>query len=381
MAHGNSFKFRSKTELGHFHKTHGNPKRRHKWKGFNLATKQIYEKQLKIENSFYKEALLSISKFVTTKGIPTLQHWDQEHIFYNPLFTQENGETLSITNYFEDKNYFTFEQLLEEKAKEARKIQFDKKLTDLSHKIKLNTSVRKEDILVTNKGDEIKFTQITQKQLYEEALNKIYRDHHSQHKWVCKFSNSIIWEDVWSAVHNFLPSNETKTAIWQQLHLNYYTQYSYNRWHKTNDLCPLCHTSPEDIYHIIIDCDFTKKLWNEIEPMLNKLHQAPISIEEKAFGVIEKNKTKGVILRNWLTYFLREQIMIEEKQAYHSQKTPNIETFKRKFNQKFHTELQMKYYRFENENNLDLFDELITYASVLGTNTEHEGYKVAQIFN
>ena len=292
MAHGNSFKFRSKTELGHFHKTHGNPKRRHKWKGFNLATKQIYEKQLKIENSFYKEALLSISKFVTTKGIPTLQHWDQEHIFYNPLFTQENGETLSITNYFEDKNYFTFEQLLEEKAKEARKIQFDKKLTDLSHKIKLNTSVRKEDILVTNKGDEIKFTQITQKQLYEEALNKIYRDHHSQHKWVCKFSNSIIWEDVWSAVHNFLPSNETKTAIWQQLHLNYYTQYSYNRWHKTNDLCPLCHTSPEDIYHIIIDCDFTKKLWDEIEPMLNELHQAPVSIEEKAFGIIEKNKTK-----------------------------------------------------------------------------------------
>ena len=70
--------------------------------------------------------------------------------------------------------------------------------------------------------------QITHKQLYEESLLNIYRDHHSQAKWTEKLNTAIVWEHVWTAVHNSLVENETKTIIWEQLHLNFYTQYKYN---------------------------------------------------------------------------------------------------------------------------------------------------------
>ena len=75
---------------------------------------------------------------------------------------------------------------------------------------------------------------ITQKELYEEALNKKYsQDYSYQTKWGIKLGNLVIWDEVWIMVHNFLLTNQTKTAIWEQLHLNFYTQYSYNKWHGT----------------------------------------------------------------------------------------------------------------------------------------------------
>ena len=206
-------------------------------------------------------------------------------------------------------------------------------------------------------------------------------DHHSQVKWVMKLQVSIIWDDVWNAVHNFLASNETKTAIWQQLHLNFYTQYSYNKWHKTQGLCPLCQKFPQDIYHIILDCDFIKKVWEEIQPLLMELHSDPVTEEEMSLGIIKKKPTIGILLRNWITYFLRERIMREERKAYHSSGGPNFEAFKRKVNQKFHTEIQLKYLRYQNENNLQIFDKFITYENVLGTKTEENEYRITHIFS
>ena len=123
-----------------------------------------------------------------------------------------------------------------------------------------------------------------------------------------------MWDDVWRTVHNILTTNQTKTMIWQQIHLNFYTQYSYNKWHKKQELCPLCQNIPENIYHIILHCKFTNKLWEDIEPILRELHSTPVSEEEKAFGIVQKKPTTGILLRNWLTYLLRDCIMQEERE-------------------------------------------------------------------
>ena len=40
-----------------------------------------------------------------------------------------------------------------------------------------------------------------------------------------------------------------------------------------------------------------------------------------------------MILRNWLGYKLREQILLFERRAYHQSRTPPIEIFKAKYNQ------------------------------------------------
>ena len=108
---------------------------------------------------------------------------------------------------------------------------------------------------------------ITQKGLYEDAILKMTTDHIYQTKWMTKLQTVIVWEEVWITVHNVLLS-----IIWEQLHLNFYTQYSYNKWHKVHNICPLCSKVPESIYHIILNCDFVNKVWIDIQPLLSSLH-------------------------------------------------------------------------------------------------------------
>ena len=50
-----------------------------------------FKRQLKTDSEFYKEALHSLGRLEIKKGIPDLNHWDKEHIFYNPLFRTEYG--------------------------------------------------------------------------------------------------------------------------------------------------------------------------------------------------------------------------------------------------------------------------------------------------
>ena len=151
-----------------------------------FVEKSYIQYQLKTESAFYKEALLAMTKFEKRKGIDKIEQWDKEHLFYNPLFSGKNGNILTLTKYCERNKVYTLEPLLEEKAKESRKLSFDSTLTNMLGNLILKTNVRKYDLLVTHRGEEVKLTQITQKQLYEEALITLYGDHHSQLKCMGK---------------------------------------------------------------------------------------------------------------------------------------------------------------------------------------------------
>ena len=194
-------------------------------KDLMFLEKQYYRRHLKTKSRFYKEALLGMASFQTTKGIPNIDAWDREHIFYNPLFRttpeedEDEGRTLIPTKYCKAKEVYTFEQLLQEKQNELQTNPFDKKLIEILDKIQIQPFARKSDTLTKrNGGQELKFTEITQKILYEEALFGRGRDHSSQLKWIDQLNIPIQWEDVWNAVHNFLSSNQTKTVIWEQIH-------------------------------------------------------------------------------------------------------------------------------------------------------------------
>ena len=157
--------------------------------------------------------------------------------------------------------------------------------------------------------------------------------HVHQEKWVRKLNTVILWEEVWNSLHNFLVSNETRTAIWEQLHLNFYTQYSYNKWHKASDLCPLCEKLPESIFHIILHCDFVNTLWEQLQPTLSHLNTKTVDDTEKSLGLVNIKSTPHITLRNWLGYKLREQILIFERTTYLKSKAPSVDLFKAKFNQ------------------------------------------------
>ena len=342
--------------------------------------KSYFQYHLKTKSSFYKEALLAMANLETRKGIPNIHKWDTEHVFYNPLFTKNDGKTLTITKYCEREKIFILEQLYHDKIKENQRRPFNKVITNLYDKIILNTSVRKHDILIATNGEEIKLEEITHKQLYEQMILKSNTLHHSQIKWFDQLQIPIVWEEVWKTVHNTLSTYETKSVIWEQIHLNFYTQYSYNKWHAKNEICPLCHKIPDNIYHIMLFCDFSVQLWNDIEAVLKQLHNAPISNEEKAFGVVQKNLTPGPLVRNWLTYLLREFIAEEERRSYHTKKKPNLQKAKRDFNYAVKWEIRIKLLQYEHSGNTDKLDKIITHGDILCKKGDDEQYQIRDIF-
>ena len=202
----------------------------------------------------------------------------------------------------------------------------------------------------------VKMSHITQKDLYEDAILKTTTDHPYQTKWAAKLQTPILWEEVWNTVHNILMSNKTKTIIWEQLHLNFYTQYSYNKWHKVNNKCPLCGTIPESIYHTILDCKFVKDVWLQAQPFLLLLHNRPITDEEKALGIVNLNSTPGIMLRNWITFKLREQIMLFERKVSRSTR---FTSFKAKFKQVMALEITQHFFRLKKDGNLPFIEKVV----------------------
>ena len=334
-----------------------------------------------IDSPFYKEALAATSIFERKKGIEDIKDWDEQPIFYNPLIIGRSGKTLKETDYHRKNGVYKLGQLLEEKSKEARNLPFDKTITALANNITLDTDVEKDDMVILGDRKKVKMSLITQKELYEDAILKMSTDHTYQTKWVAKLNNVILWEEVWNSVHNFLISNKTRTIIWEQLHLNFYTQYSYNKWHDKQEMCPLCNKVPESIYHVILHCDFVNSIWTHMQPILSQLYSKSISDEEKALGIITIKSTNGILLRNWLTYKLREQVMQFERISYHSPNVASFELFKAKFNQSMASEVKQLMFRYNNENKLSIFDSTIAYQGILCEKIQDGEYRLKKLLS
>ena len=72
-----------------------------------------------------------------------------------------------------------------------------------------------------------------------------------------------------------------------------------------------------------------------------------------------------MILRNWLTYKMREMIMEFERNAFYSSQYTSIDLFKAKFNQAIAYEIKGLLIRYTNENKLNIFSQKIAYKGIL----------------
>ena len=205
--------------------------------------------------------------------------------------------------------------------------------------------------------------------------------HISVVKWLDRFNIlHSCWDDIWNTVFNFLSSNSTKTLIWQQLHLNFYTQYSYNKWHNQQLPCSLCCKIPQTIFHIILDCQFSTKIWAHLEPCLRELEPSGVSKEEMAFGILRKKPGIGVLMRNWVSYLLREFISEQERAAYHSGKAPKLGQAKHMFSTRVKLEVNKKLWRYQNDGDIGTFEKFFTYKNVLCKPDGNNGYETLNIF-
>ena len=130
--------------------------------------------------------------------------------------------------------------------------------------------------------------------------------------------------------------------------------------HNSQDICPLCNDIPNSKFHITIECSSVKQLWNDLQPNLIQLVHSPVSETEMAFGL--QGNAPAVLLRNWLTFLLRECIMDQERIGFHNKKGKgNIKDIKHTYNIKVKNEIRKKLYIYRN---LDLEENFKTFFSV-----------------
>ena len=135
-------------------------------------------------------------------------------------------------------------------------------------------------IFITSLQARVKFGVVTYKNVYEELLKQTYIEHHSIQKWEDKFFEMIDWDKVWVSTNNPVTKEDVKTTIWEQIHLNDYCTYSYNKWHNKQEVCPLCLQIPRTRFHLTLDCKITQNLWTDLEHHLQRLY-SPSSFRKR----------------------------------------------------------------------------------------------------
>ncbi|MEC8831681.1 MAG: reverse transcriptase domain-containing protein, partial [Bacteroidota bacterium] len=223
---------------------------------------------LRINTPFYKEAIsrftsLDLQQHVTPDRIP------YQNFFYNRLFLDNNNKPIFNTPRYEALKMFQYRIFLNEKNKQTAHQQVDHRIITTFEKMKTICYHKNAHTIVTNTVGSLPFHATTERHLYHEFIYADYRLHHSTIKWTSYFPQLLEWPKIWHAIHNPISTEKTKTVIWEQLHLNFFTTYSINKWWQTSDPCPFCGTIPQDAKHLILSCPFVQQLWTDFHPYLN----------------------------------------------------------------------------------------------------------------
>ena len=143
--------------------------------------------------------------------------------------------------------------------------------------------------------------------------------------------------------------------------------------------CPLCNQIPDDIYHLIHDCKFTKKMWKKLETTLLKIINIRVTNHEKAFGLqhTSKKTENAVILRNWLTFTLRHCIMQEERKAHYRKNTVKHEqNFIIGYRRKISEEAKVKELNYKYTGREEQFRKIITSNQAVACRKEDGSYEI-----
>ena len=341
-----------------------------------FTTEQYTKRLLTTNASFYKKAIHAITKLDVKKKI---QNINEEKIFYNPTFKDAKGNTIPINATCERLKAFTYGQIKNQHQLKLDGHTHNRYIANIFTKIAFMENRNNNLIYITNLKKYIKLEQVEHRDIYEELISLKYQEHHSKAKWEERLPNDDLqWPQMWNAMNNHITTEHTKTIIWSQIHLNEYTTYNYNKWHKQATNCPFCLDIPEDNFHIIIDCPILIPLWSELEQTLQNLHPNYITNNERAFGLM--GNTPNITLRNWLTFLFRQCIVEQENIAYHNKKGPrNTIDIKMKYNSLVKTEVTKKYYLYKNLGQLTKFEKMFALNNYLIVR-QNDQWQILKIF-
>ena len=109
------------------------------------------------------------------------------------------------------------------------------------------------------------------------------------------------------------------------------------------------------------------------------VHPTPVSEMEMAFGL--PGRAANVLLRNYMTFLLRECITDQERIAFHNKRgRRSIEDIKIAYNQRIKDDVNMKYNVYKHLDRLRLFEDVFAYKSYLLA-WEQDEWQILTIFH
>ena len=99
----------------------------------------------------------------------------------------------------------------------------------------------------------------------------------------------------------------------------------------------------------------------------------PSTLHERAFGIQPTNveMINPTILRNWITFTLRRNILLEERRAYKkktfSLSSASLQRFFAKFNHDTQEELKTKKLLFDIQGLANKFEKIVTIGNAVAT--------------
>ena len=199
-----------------------------------IFTESSYIKKCKFTNLFYKEAFEGITKLDTWKHISDINN---EHLFYNPIFTTTVPDDMhdkTLTPFKGNSTLSTirtYGDLLtaETTVTNLRHLAAIRRKKQSIHYIRPN--VTSNLIIGLYDRKEHEFKNMTQKIIYSELIHEQSTDHPHQAQWGTERTSLgvIEWDKIWNSVHQQFYTEELKSTIWKQLHVNFKTTHTYNR--------------------------------------------------------------------------------------------------------------------------------------------------------
>ena len=142
---------------------------------------------------------------------------------------------------------------------------------------------------------------------------------------------------------------------------------------------PFCLNIPKNQFHITLECPMTISLWTAIETNLQNIHPTNITDKEKVFGIL--GDTPNIILRNWLTFNLRQCILEQERIAYYNKKgMQNLIDIKLAYNQLIKSEVWKKHNLYKNLGRTEYFTKMFAINDYLVV-WENEQWNVLTMFS
>ena len=262
-----------------------------------------------IKEKTLRDTLTIVNKLDIKMTPGNIKYILDEPLFYNPLLKDTNGETFKIPVF--EKNKQALPKTIGD-LKQINKnldVRSNTILRDIKHALtQLNYSgANRNSFFLNRENQDFDISDISFKELYILVLadNKISKEWEG--KWESYLSTEVTWKEIWRNIHSNMHNPYTKSAIWETIHLNFWSG------HKARENCKLCGEVETSDMHITNEC---KTLFSLIRSFkINDFYNSKLKV---TFGVKDHISTnfvffiiKKVIFRARFKEFVNQAACIQ----------------------------------------------------------------------